>query len=80
MINLQTVQLGIDKETTLERADFTRQLLMFETAEKERGIFIISRLSVVCHLFPHIFRLRQAERVQTMKALTNRPRSQLFLI
>ena len=29
------------KETTLERADFTLQLLMFVTAEKERQLFII---------------------------------------
>ena len=33
------------KETKLERADFTLQLLMFGTAEKERLIFIIFFLS-----------------------------------
>ena len=33
------------KETTLERADFTLQQLMFVTAEKERRLFIIFFLS-----------------------------------
>ena len=33
--------LGLGKETTLERADFALQLLMFVTAEKERVMFII---------------------------------------
>ena len=38
------------KEATLERADFTLQLLMFETAEKERVMFIILFFSGFCHL------------------------------
>ena len=38
------------KETTLERADFSLQLLLFETAEKERDIFIIFFLSSLCQL------------------------------
>ena len=38
------------KETTLERADFTLQLLMFVTAEKERVMFIIFCLSIFCQL------------------------------
>ena len=33
--------MGKTKETTLERADFTLQLLMFVTAEKERELFTI---------------------------------------
>ena len=39
-----------NKETTLERADFTLQLLMFVTAEKERRMFIIFFLSIFCQL------------------------------
>ena len=35
-----------NKETTLERADFTLQLFMFLTAEKERRMFIIFFLSI----------------------------------
>ena len=38
------------KETTLERADFTLQLLMFVTAEKERRMFTIYFLSIFCQL------------------------------
>ena len=38
------------KETTLERADFTLQLLMFVTAEKERRMFTIFSLSSFCEL------------------------------
>ena len=34
------------KETTLESADFTIQLLMFVTAEKEERMFIISIISI----------------------------------
>ena len=34
------------KESTLERADFTFQLLMFVSAEKERVMFIIFFLSI----------------------------------
>ena len=41
----------LSKETKLERADFTRQLLMFVTAEKERQmLFIIFLLSSFCQL------------------------------
>ena len=74
------VRLVAVKETTLERADFTLQLLMFVTAEKERRMFIIFSLSIFVSCCPRGFKQRQAERVQAMKALTNRPRSQLFLI
>ena len=38
------------KETTLERADFILQLLMFVTAEKEGQLFIIFFLSSFCQL------------------------------
>ena len=38
------------KENTLERADFTLQLSMFVTAEKERRMFIIFFLSIFCQL------------------------------
>ena len=38
------------KETTLERADFTLQLLMFVTAEKEKRMFKIFFLSSFCQL------------------------------
>ena len=38
------------KETILERADFTLQLLMFVTAEKEREMFTIFFLSSFCQL------------------------------
>ena len=38
------------KETTLERADFTLQLLMFVTAEKEGQMIIIFFLSIFCLL------------------------------
>ena len=40
----------LSKETTLERADFTLQLLMFVTEEKERVMFIIFCLSIFCQL------------------------------
>ena len=41
------------KETTLERADFTLQLSMFVTAEKERRMFIFFFLPILCQLlFP----------------------------
>ena len=52
---------------------------MFVTAEKERRMFIILFLSSFCQLLSPEFKLGQAERVQAMKALTNQPRSQLFL-
>ena len=38
------------KETTLEIDDFTLQLLMFVTTEKEREMFIIFFLSSFCQL------------------------------
>ena len=38
------------KETTLERADFTLQLFMFVTTEKERRMFTIFFLSSICQL------------------------------
>ena len=41
-------ELVLFKETTLERADFTFQLLMFVTAEKERRMFTIIFLSIFC--------------------------------
>ena len=40
-------QRGLVKETTLERADFTLQLLMFVTVKKKRYIFIVFFLSPV---------------------------------
>ena len=41
-------KIGFDnsKETTLERADFTLQLLIFVTAEKEGQMFIIFFLPI----------------------------------
>ena len=38
--------MGMSKEAKLERADFTLQLLMFVTAEKEEQMFIIFFLSI----------------------------------
>ena len=38
------------KETSKERADFTLQLLMFVTAEKEEQMLIIFFLSILCQL------------------------------
>ena len=46
----QLSPLDIPKETTLERADFTLQLLMFVTVEKERRMFIFFFLSSFCQL------------------------------
>ena len=43
-------QVVDSKETTLERADFTFQLLMFVTAEKEMEMFIIFFFSNFCQL------------------------------
>ena len=37
-------------ETTLERADFTFQLIMFVTVEKGRVLFIIFFLPIFCQL------------------------------
>ena len=45
------------KETTLERADLTIQLLMFVTAEKEREIFLIFFHSSFCQLLSLNFKL-----------------------
>ena len=75
-------KLAHNKETTLERADFTLKLLMFVTAEKEGRMFVLFFLSIFCHVSfcPRNFKLGQAERVQTMKAKTNWPRKQLFLM
>ena len=69
-----------NKETTLERADFTLQLLMLVTMEKERKMFIIFFLFILCRQLSRSFKQGQAESVHTMKAQTNRPRRQLFLI
>ena len=60
------------KETTLERADFTLQMLMLVNLEEERELFSFQFLSAVV---PSIL-----EHGQTMKAQTNRPRGQLILI
>ena len=67
------------KETTLERADFTLQQLMFVKRENIVYTFL-SFFPVFVHCCPRNFKLGQAECVQTMKALTNRPGSQLFLM
>ena len=74
------IAFGMTKETKLERADFTLQLLMFVTEEKEGVMFIIFSLSIFVSCCPRHFKLARAECVHTMKALTNRPRRQLFLI
>ena len=54
------------KETTLERAVFALQLLMFF-------------LSIFVSCCPRCFKLGQAECVQTMEAQSNQSRRQLFL-
>ena len=55
--HLDPLQLTYDlatKDTTFERADFTIQLLMFVTAEKEGKMFFIPFLSSFYQLFsPH---------------------------
>ena len=43
------------KETTLESADITLQLLMFVTAEKERVKFMIFFLSIFCQMLSSQF-------------------------
>ena len=53
---------------------------MFVTAEEERVMFIIFFLSFFVRCCPLNFSLGQGEREQTMKAQTNRPRRQLFLM
>ena len=78
-INLYSLPF-FTKETVLERADFTLQLLMFVTAEKERRMFIIFFLSIFVSCCPRGFQLGYAEHVRIMQALTSLPRSQLFLI
>ena len=45
------------KETKLERADFTLQLLVFVTAEKERRMFISFFLSIFVSCSPRSFKL-----------------------
>ena len=51
MLPVTTLDLSVlSKETTLERADFAHQLLMFVTAEKERVMLMIFFLSVFCQL------------------------------
>ena len=66
--NLFENPVEVIKETTLERADSTFQLLMFVTAEKERKMFIISFLSSFVSCCPRSFKQGQAQRVQTIKA------------
>ena len=62
------------KETTLERADFTLQLLMFVTERREECLqFSFPPVFVSC--CPGDFKLGQAK-----KAPASLPRSQLFLI
>ena len=46
------------KETTLERADFTLQMLMFVTAEKEGQMFIIIFLPIFWPLLSPLFEAR----------------------
>ena len=48
----------LHKETILERADFTFQLLMFVTAEKEKSMFIFFFLSSFCQLLSPWFQAR----------------------
>ena len=71
--------LILSKETRLERADFTLQLSMFVTKEKEGVMFIIFYLPSFCQLLsPPDFKLGQAECARTIQ--TNRPRRHLFLM
>ena len=53
---------------------------MFVTAEKKGQMFIIFFLSIFVSCCPRSFKQGYAERVQAMKAQTNRLRSQLFPI
>ena len=79
--NVEVHARGLSKQTPLERADFTLQLLMFVTAEKGRVVFSNFFHILVCVSdCPRNFKLGQAERVQTKKAQTNRSRRQLFLM
>ena len=58
MQNEASYQISLIKETKLERADFTLQLLMFVTAEKERHLFISFFLSIFCQLLSPRFKAR----------------------
>ena len=63
------VDMMYTKETTLERADFTLQLLMFVTAKKEREMFTIFFLSSFCHLLsPRI------QAIESVRLSASRPR------
>ena len=55
LANLPQTSQVEPKETKLERADFTLQLLMFVTAEKGRRMFIIFFLSSFCQLLSPLF-------------------------
>ena len=48
--------MKVTKETTLERADFTLQLLMFVTAEKGRRMFFFSFSPVYVSCCPRDFK------------------------
>ena len=63
------------KETTLERADFTLQMLKFVTAEKEGEMFIFFFLSISCQLLSLRFYTKAG--VQITNDHTIRPRRQL---
>ena len=49
-LSVVNVWPGKTKETILERADFTFQLLMFVNAATEMGMFIFFFLSSFCQL------------------------------
>ena len=51
---VDVLEAASTKETAFQRADFTLQLLMFVTVEKERRIFIIFFLSSFGQLVPAI--------------------------
>ena len=54
---------------------------MFVNAKKERKMFVFFILfSISVSWCPYEFKQRQAECLQAMKAQTNRPSGQLFLI
>ena len=77
---MQNSSLLQPTETILERADFNLQLLMFVTAEKVKRISMKLFLSSFVTCCACKFKLGHAECVQTTKAQTNRPRSQLSLM
>ena len=61
--------LGRPEETTLERADFSLQLFMFVTAEKEEQMFLILFLFSLRQLLSlWVYKIRQAKRVQNQPA------------